>query len=267
MVDAHAGGTRRPLRRRELDLPTPFGGRYALASAGAHTMLLAGAIALAAGIPANTDDTSLAIALRTAPDVRMAETRAEVSEFRKDPEAETTNPEVPVVPQVAFPASEFAERADADTIGVAGPLVPVGVRLGRRHAAPPASPPSPGPSAARPTAPPRTVTAPPRPAPRPVLIPPRAIARECAEPKYPRVSRRLREVGDVLLEVQVDREGRPGRVRVLRSSGFARLDEAAAATLAEWRFHPALEDGVAIEGIVEVTIRFRLDAGDGESER
>src|SRR5438876_933963 len=48
-------------------------------------------------------------------------------------------------------------------------------------------------------------------------------------------------------------------VRMIRSSGFAPLDESAVTTVRErWRFVPARRDGVPVESRVTVPIRFRL---------
>lgn len=64
-------------------------------------------------------------------------------------------------------------------------------------------------------------------------------------PAYPLLSRRLRETGTVLLQVLVDADGRPSQVRLLRSSGFERLDLAAVDAMRRARFKPHLDNGVA----------------------
>ena len=51
---------------------------------------------------------------------------------------------------------------------------------------------------------------------------------------------------------------------MIRSSGFAPLDESAVTTVRErWRFVPARRDGVAVESRVTVPIRFRLAGEPG----
>src|SRR5437763_770559 len=78
-------------------------------------------------------------------------------------------------------------------------------------------------------------------------------------PPYPLVARRLGKEGVVLLAVGVAPDGRAADVRVLRSSGFAPLDDSAVTTVRErWRFIPARRDGAPIESRVTVPIRFRL---------
>src|SRR5207247_2680094 len=84
-------------------------------------------------------------------------------------------------------------------------------------------------------------------------------------PPYPLVARRLGREGVVLLGILVAPDGRPAQVRVLRSSGFAPLDDSAVATVRDrWRFIPARRSGEAVGGRVKVPIRFRVG---GEPER
>ena len=78
-------------------------------------------------------------------------------------------------------------------------------------------------------------------------------------PDYPPQSRRLGEEGRVLLRVRVTREGQAAAVDLEKSSNFARLDEAARAVVAHWRFVPAKRGDEAIDATVIVPIVFRLD--------
>ena len=79
-------------------------------------------------------------------------------------------------------------------------------------------------------------------------------------PPYPYVARRLHKEGLVLLEVLVAADGHAADVRVVRSSGFAPLDESAVTTVRErWRFIPARRGGEAVESRVPVPIRFRIE--------
>ena len=59
-----------------------------------------------------------------------------------------------------------------------------------------------------------------------------------ADPVYPEMSKRLQEEGAVELGVEVGNDGRLHEVRVLRSSGSARLDEAAVQAVRGWTFTP-----------------------------
>ena len=79
-------------------------------------------------------------------------------------------------------------------------------------------------------------------------------------PSYPRLSRRLREEGEVELRVRVDPAGQPVVVELARSSGSERLDEAALRAVRDWRFEPARRGGQAVEAWVRVPILFKLEA-------
>lgn len=80
------------------------------------------------------------------------------------------------------------------------------------------------------------------------------------EPPYPAMSRRLGEEGRVLLNVQVEADGLPRQVRVARSCGYPRLDEAARSAVEKWRFVPARQGERAVAASVNVPIHFRLDS-------
>lgn len=77
-------------------------------------------------------------------------------------------------------------------------------------------------------------------APAPV-VPPRADAAHLNNPvpAYPSASRRFGEQGRVLLDVFILADGSVGEIRLKRTSGFARLDEAALDAVRRWRFVPA----------------------------
>ncbi|GIK97292.1 MAG: hypothetical protein BroJett029_15010 [Alphaproteobacteria bacterium] len=78
-------------------------------------------------------------------------------------------------------------------------------------------------------------------------------------PVYPRQARRLGQEGQVLLRVEVSADGRARAVHVSVSSGHPLLDTAARDAVARWRFHPAQQGGVAVEGTVDVPVLFRLN--------
>lgn len=77
-------------------------------------------------------------------------------------------------------------------------------------------------------------------------------------PRYPLIARRNGEQGTVTLRVVVTREGTAGSVAVEKTSGSAALDGAALATVKEWRFVPAQQNGQPVEAPVLVPIVFRL---------
>lgn len=97
-----------------------------------------------------------------------------------------------------------------------------------------------------------------RPAP---LVPPvfdAAYLRNPA-PLYPLMSRKRGERGRVLLRVRVNPEGAAEEVLLGDSSGFARLDEAAAAAVRQWRFVPAREGERPVAAWVLVPIEFSME--------
>ena len=110
-------------------------------------------------------------------------------------------------------------------------------------AAPPAAPPAP----ALPAPPAKTG----------VSIP-ATYAASNRKPDYPAMSRRYEEQGTVVLRVLVQADGRAGAVEIKSSSGYARLDESAKATVQTWRFHPATSDGKPIAEWYQLSIPFKL---------
>jgi len=77
-------------------------------------------------------------------------------------------------------------------------------------------------------------------------------------PAYPPLSRRLGEEGRTVLRVFVDADGRPARSELATSSGSPRLDQAALAAVARWRFVPARQGETAVGAWVLVPIAFTL---------
>jgi periplasmic protein TonB len=78
------------------------------------------------------------------------------------------------------------------------------------------------------------------------------------QPVYPNMSRRVREAGTVQLRVRVSAAGLPAEILMAKSSGYARLDEAALAAVRKYKFQPAMRGNTAIEAWVIVPIEFSL---------
>ncbi|MDR7305015.1 protein TonB [Rhodoferax saidenbachensis] len=66
-------------------------------------------------------------------------------------------------------------------------------------------------------------------------------------PVYPLKSRQLGETGTTTLRVLIGADGLTKEVRVEKSSGFDRLDQAAIAAVTRWRFVPGKRDGVPVD--------------------
>lgn len=77
-------------------------------------------------------------------------------------------------------------------------------------------------------------------------------------PEYPLIARRRGFQGTVVLEVMVDRNGRVGELRVLKSSGYKVLDRAAGESVRDWIFKPAIKGNEKIEMWVRVPVCFQL---------
>lgn len=78
-------------------------------------------------------------------------------------------------------------------------------------------------------------------------------------PPYPRNEMARRIEGTVVLEVLVGVDGLPIDVQVKTSSGNRSLDEAARKhILKKWKFKPATRDGVAVQALGLVPVRFVL---------
>jgi len=82
--------------------------------------------------------------------------------------------------------------------------------------------------------------------------------RDNPPPVYPRVARRRGHQGTVLLEVLVDRNGGVQDLRVLQSSGYTTLDEAALASVKNWSFEPGMKGSSPMDMWVRLPVRFQL---------
>ncbi len=78
------------------------------------------------------------------------------------------------------------------------------------------------------------------------------------DPAYPELARRAGVTGIVILECVIDREGRIRSVGVLR--GHPLLDAAATDAVRQWTYRPTLLNGVPVEIVMTVTVRFATGA-------
>lgn len=100
----------------------------------------------------------------------------------------------------------------------------------------------------------------PAPAPPPKLIPASAVDYLVPPaPEYPRLSKKLGEAGLVIVRAYADEQGLPHDVHIERSSGFARLDDAALAAVRKVRFKPYAENGRPTGGWVRMPFPFELE--------
>ena len=156
-------------------------------------------------------------------------------------------PPSPALPQVVVtvpvPEVQVQREEPAPTItvqAVAAPPAPAAAQTVAAAAA--VSPPAPPPS------------------PAPLQVPASAL-RYLVEPpvEVPRVSRRLRETGTVLLRVVVDTRGLPRSVLLQQSSGFDRLDQQALGAMRQARFIPCTHGGKPVECESTAALEYTLE--------
>jgi protein TonB len=95
----------------------------------------------------------------------------------------------------------------------------------------------------------------------PVIAPTlaRGIEGTHTTPPYPPVALRLGEEGTVRLHIALDSSGKIETVRIVKTSGSERLDNAAVSWVAgHWRYAPATRDGQPVASSVLADVRFDL---------
>lgn len=110
--------------------------------------------------------------------------------------------------------------------------------------------------------PPRFETPPARPqpavAPRQAKVdaPPRP--KRAIRPDYPKGARQRGEQGSVVVEIRVDERGRVDDVKVVASSGFLELDEAAIRAAKQAKFSPARSGESSVASTARLELKFKL---------
>lgn len=148
----------------------------------------------------------------------------------------------PPPPPVYVPPAEVQTSAPAAVNAIAA------VTTAPPVVAPPAPPP---PSDPAPTPPPPT------PAPAPMVRV--AATTQCPSPEYPSASRRDEEEGVAVMRITVEADGSVSDASIEKSSGFARLDEAARKTAMRCKTKPATLDGKPEKGSARASFTFRLE--------
>jgi len=77
-------------------------------------------------------------------------------------------------------------------------------------------------------------------------------------PPYPRLARQLNQEGQVILSVEIDAKGLARDIKIVKSSGYKLLDDAAVKTVKGWIFIPATKNGQPVSSQVEIPVRFKL---------
>ncbi len=113
-------------------------------------------------------------------------------------------------------------------------------------------------AAPAPPAPPAVQGPPPAPAVKKI---PSSALRYQTQPRlnFPLLSRRSNESGEVIVRIVVDVNGRLKDAWVQKSSGFARIDQAALQDIRSARFAPYMEDGQPVEVESAAVLAYDLD--------
>lgn len=79
------------------------------------------------------------------------------------------------------------------------------------------------------------------------------------KPVYPPLSKRMGEQGQVVCSVLIGTDGLPVSARLVKSSGFDRLDEATLHAVMRWRYTPGKRNGVPTAMSFNVPINWVLE--------
>jgi protein TonB len=83
------------------------------------------------------------------------------------------------------------------------------------------------------------------------------LGKTVLRPRYPLVSRLRGEEGDVLVRVEIDKEGGVKKAEILKSSGFSNLDREALNSLKKAKFF-TVDGRIASGGEAKISFKFRL---------
>lgn len=102
-------------------------------------------------------------------------------------------------------------------------------------------------------------------------VPGRAVAdayplyRENMPPVYPALARSRGYEGTVLVVAEILPDGRVGKMKIRKSSGYAVLDQSAVEAVRPWKFEPARKAGKPCVVWVELPIKFILRDDNSQS--
>ncbi len=85
------------------------------------------------------------------------------------------------------------------------------------------------------------------------------VCPEMNEPHYPMVSRQFEEYGTAVIEIELNKKGSVVSTRIIKSSGYERLDKAAVAAIATWKCDPPLHNGQTVNAVAQQPFDFELE--------
>ena len=88
-----------------------------------------------------------------------------------------------------------------------------------------------------------------------LVIPPHVLTHSSAA--YTDEARQRGIQGNVIVQAQFDIDGNFVVLKVMKGLGYG-LDESALTALRQWRFSPALRDGLPVSAVAEIEVPFRL---------
>jgi TonB family protein len=80
-----------------------------------------------------------------------------------------------------------------------------------------------------------------------------------SQPEYPSNLRKRNIEGEVIISLRIDKAGKAHDLKISQSSGYDSFDQAALSAVSNWRFEAAEKDGIKVEVIVNLPIRFKLN--------
>ena len=83
--------------------------------------------------------------------------------------------------------------------------------------------------------------------------------KENPAPRYPRLAKKRRYEGTVILSVRVTKTGRAAEISIKESSRYAILDQAAVDAVKKWRFEPGMRKNTPVDMWVIIPIHFRQE--------
>ncbi|HWA30918.1 MAG TPA: energy transducer TonB [Rhizomicrobium sp.] len=101
------------------------------------------------------------------------------------------------------------------------------------------------------------------PPPKPAVTSPASIGRPhtCGQRYYPALATRLGHEGTTTLSFKIGADGSVKDVKVVGSSGYQELDDAAIPCAQNWQYKPALQNGQPVEVPWEAKVTWRLNGG------
>ena len=77
--------------------------------------------------------------------------------------------------------------------------------------------------------------------------------------KYPRWAIHQGWHGRLVIAVEILLDGKVGRYKIMKSTGYRMLDDVATSAVRSWEFYPALKNGKPFSTCIEIPVSFQLE--------